>query len=471
MEYKEFLKTKEMNIHNKGYDIDISNINPILFEHQRFCVKRSIETGYHLIGASTGMGKTPIQLEIGDKLIKIKKKSALILAPLAIAKQTIKDGVEKFGYDVIRYNDKYKNDLKIHVSNYEQIDNIDLSKFDTILLDESSILKNPDGKLSKKLIKYFQNYTNNYTLSATPSPNKFNELGTQAEFLKVIKYNQFLAKFFTHDGGNTSEWIIREWAKKDFWKYISKWALIFSHPLDLGFNVPGYDLPKLYINQEIVKCPVKDGLIFNTGNVNATSYNAELRATQKLRLDRTIKIIKENGIDDNWFISINHNPDSKYLLNELNKLGISSFDVAGSGVTNEKGKFIRGEEIKADTLLDFANGKFQVLITKPKIAGFGMNFQKYCHKTIITGVDYSFEGAYQWIKRLHRFGQLKDVYVWQITTDTMQNTLNIYNKKNTKFETMQKEMSKAVCENVKTKDFLITDLYGDIKMEIPKWLK
>lgn len=461
MDYIEFLKTKEVKVSGSGYQIDESELNTLLFSHQKFCVKRAIEKGDYLIGASTGMGKTLIALEIADKLTKIKNKNSLILAPLAIVKQTKLES-EKFGYEILDAHNLIKGNHS-YITNYEKIDHLDLSKFDSILIDEGSILKNSEGKTSKYLRNIFQIYGNNFSLTATPSPNKFDELGCQAEFLKVIKHNQFLAKFFTHDGGDTSNWIIRGWAKKEFWRFVSKWGIIFSHPRDLGFEVEGYDLPKLNIKEIIINSPVKNNLLFNIGNINAMSYNQELRDTFDLRMNKTIEIVKSQ-IQDSWFVSINHNQEGLFLVKEFGKLGLTARDVAGSGVTDENGKFLQGEENKANALIDFANGKYQILISKDEIASFGLNFQKFCNNTIITGKDFGFERTFQWIKRIHRFGQKKEVNCYIITTDSMQNTIQIYNEKEHNHNLMQKEMSEAIIDNIMHTDLLIKEL--ETKQEI-----
>lgn len=457
--YIKHLEKKKTKIKKTGYDISESDINSKLFDHQKFSVKRSLNHGDHLIAAGTGLGKSLMQIETSRLLHEATKDRSIIIAPLAIVKQT-KLEAEKFNYDLCKYAD---------ITNYQQLKNIDLSKYKHVLLDESSILKNPDGKTSKLLIDSFKGYANNFSYSATPSPNTLQSFGTQAQFLKIIKYNQFLAKFFTHDGGDTQNWILREWAKKDFWQYLSQWSIVFSHPSDLGFDVDGYDLPELNLVEHVIKAPVKDGLLFNKGKVNATDFNRELRDTRELRLNKAVDLLKEK-IQESHFISIKHNEDGKILIDKLRSIGVEAYDVSGSGVMYPNGKMIKGEEEKANKLIEFAQGKYQVLITKDEIASFGLNFQKYCWNTIITAKDFSFESSYQWLKRVHRFGQKNKVNAHIITTDSMANTLDIYHRKEKLFNDTQKEMSKAIIENIKINDFLKTDLYGEKEMILPNFI-
>jgi hypothetical protein len=435
MEYSEFLKTKQKSHAISGFDVDESELNANLFPFQKFIVKRALKAGKYALFEDCGLGKTIQQLEWALQVYRCTNKPVLILAPLAVAGQTIKEG-EKFNIaKVVRASFEKENPhfAPIQIANYEQLENIDTSIFSGIVLDESSILKNFEGATKQLILERFANTPYKLACTATPSPNDPMELGNHSEFLDVMSRNQMLAMYFVHDGGETAKWRLKGHAVKSFYQFIGTWAIMLNKPQDIGFEMQGYALPKLNLIENKIITPNRDnGQLFNDVAISATNFNQELRATREQRLSEVIKLV-ESKPNENFIIWIKQNEEGEYLR----KLIPGSIEVKGND-TNEW---------KESKLLGFANNEFRVLITKTKIASFGMNYQN-CRNQIFASLDFSFEGLYQAIRRSYRFGQKEEVNIYLITTDTMANVIQSINTKQKQFELMQNEMEKAVNINL-----------------------
>jgi len=439
-EYQKFLESKIKSHTESGFDISEKKLNPMLFDFQKFIVKKCLKAGKFAIFADCGLGKTPMQLEWANQISKKEKKPVLILTPLAVSLQTIGEGV-KFNIAVQKYDG---SDFPIQICNYEQLDNIDCGKFAGVVLDESSILKNFTGETKKKLIEYF--YKTKYKLccTATPSPNDINEIGNHSEFLSVMPANNMRMRWFVRDEG-MNNYRLKNHSVKDFYGWIGSWAACLRSPADMGFNADNFILPQLNIVENKIQIPVKDntGKLFNDNSVNATSFNAELRITILPRLEKVKEIIESNK-DENFIIWIKQNEEG----DKIKSLIPDSVEVRGNETTEKK-------ETK---LLDFAKDKFKILVTKSKIAQFGMNFQN-CNNQIFASLDFSFEQLYQSIRRSYRFGQKKEVNIYLITTDTMENVVASIKKKEIEFKNMQHLMTsntkllnkKSEVKNMKSK--------------------
>lgn len=431
--YNEFLETKKTQKIVSGFQVEDADLNPILFDFQKYCVKRALEVGKFALFEDCGLGKTIQQLEWADKVSKYTQRPVLILAPLAVISQTIEEA-NKFGYSVSEY-DNEDCDNGLFISNYDNLENIDASLFGGVVLDESSILKNFAGKTRTALIEAFQNTPYKLACTATPSPNDTTEICNHAEFLNVMSRTEMLAMYFVHDGGSTSDWRLKGHAKQSFWDFVSTWAVMLNKPSDIGFDDAGYNLPPLKVIEEMVITPKKNnGLLFNESAVSATEYHKELRATYQLRLDRVAEIV--NKSDENFIIWIGHDEEGKYLRSLLP----DAIEVKGSD----------SKEYKKDKLLGFGRGEFRILITKLKIAQFGLNYQN-CHNQIYASLDFSFEATYQGIRRSYRFGQTEQVNIYLVTTDTMANVKDSFENKQRAFKEMQASMTEAMNRNIKNK--------------------
>lgn len=437
MDYSEFLAKKHKSVIQSGFEINESQLNPMLFYFQKFTVKRALKAGKYAIFADTGQGKTPMQLDIANQVLKYTNSPVLILAPLAVTGQTIEQG-SKFGIEVLRHSSMsaYKNE--IYITNYEQIDNIECEHFSCVCLDESSILKNESGQYRNILIEKFKNIPYKFCFSATPSPNDPMELGNHAEFLDVMSYNEMLAMYFVHDAGETQKWRLKGHAIERFYEFVSSWAIMYSHPKDIGFDMPGFDLPPLEIIERQVKTPIPKGLLFSGLAVNATDYNSSLRNTENERIEQTISIIQyEIPKGEPIIIWTKQNEEAKNIYNQLTQLGYNCRNVQGSDSIEKKER----------DLLGFAHNEFQILITKQSIASQGLNYQN-CAYQIFNSIDFSFEGSYQSIRRSWRFGQKRKVTCFMVTTDRMINVIKIQQDKHISFKNMQHQMTLAVNKNI-----------------------
>ena len=453
MEYKEFLQKKHKTHILSGFDIDEKQLNDLMFPFQKFIVKRALKAGKYAVFADCGLGKTLMQLEWASQVVKQTGDSVLILAPLAVTGQTIKEG-DKFGIPIYRYSTDANNMAGIYIINYEQLENIDTSVFSGIVLDESSILKNFEGETKKHIIDSFKNTPYKLACTATPSPNDPMELGNHSEFLDVMSRNEMLAMYFVHDGGETAKWRLKGHAIKSFYQFVGTWAIMLNKPQDIGFTMDGYNLPSLnLIERQIITSKRDNGSLFNDTAISATNFNSELRLTKKERLDEVVRIVNSKP-NENFIIWIKQNEEGEMLK----KLLPDAIEVKGSD-TNEW---------KEKKLLGFANNEFKILITKTKIASFGMNYQN-CRNQIFASLDFSFEGLYQAIRRSYRFGQKEEVNIYLITTDTMANVNHSINRKQKQFEIMQDEMSKAINENLNGN--LMSESVFDITEEKNDWYK
>jgi DNA modification methylase len=447
-DYLEFLESKKKSITISGFDIDESELNKSMFDFQKFIVKRALKAGKYAIFADCGLGKTLMQLEWANKVNQQTNKPVLILAPLAVAGQTVKEGA-KFHIDICRYD---CSNAPIQITNYEQLENIDCSIFSGIVLDESSILKNFEGATKKLILDLFENTPYKLACTATPSPNDPMELGNHSEFLDVMSRNEMLAMYFVHDGGETAKWRLKGHATKLFYQFIGTWAIMLNKPQDIGFKMEGYNLPSLNLIEKQIKTPKRDnGSLFNDAIISATNFNAELRLTKKERLDEVVRIVNSRP-DENFIIWIKQNEEGEMLK----KLLPDSVEVKGAD----------SNEWKEKHLLGFANNEFRILISKTKIASFGMNYQN-CRNQIFASLDFSFEGLYQAIRRSYRFGQKNEVNIYLITTDTMSNVKQSIDNKQKQFELMQDEMSHAINANLNNQ--LMTNATLDTTEEKNDW--
>lgn len=446
--YNEFLQSKQKAHVFSGFDIDEKDLNKKMFPFQKFITKRALKAGKYAIFADCGLGKTLMQLEWAHKVNQHTGKPVLILAPLAVSGQTIKEG-KKFHIDICKYDG---SNSPIQITNYEQLENIDCSIFSGIVLDESSILKNFEGATKKLILDLFSNTPYKLACTATPSPNDPMELGNHSEFLDVMSRNEMLAMYFVHDGGETAKWRLKGHATKLFYQFIGTWAIMLNKPSDIGFDMMGYDLPKLNLIEKQIVTPKRDnGFLFNDAIISATNFNAELRLTKKERLDEVVKIVNSRP-DENFIIWIKQNEEGE----QLKKMLPEAIEVKGSD----------SNQWKEDHLLGFAENKFRILISKTKIASFGMNYQN-CRNQIFASLDFSFEGLYQAIRRSYRFGQTNEVNIFLITTDTMANVKQSIDNKQKQFEIMQDEMSHAINANLTGKKLNTADY--DIEEEKNQW--
>lgn len=422
MDYHDFIKTKQKKFIPTGFKRELP-ICEKLFDHQKAIVDWALIRGRAAIFANTGLGKTAMQCEWARHVAAHEVKPVLIVAPLAVSKQTIREA-GKFGITVQKISegdDIYRN--CIYITNYEQLHKFDLSDFSGIVLDESSILKNRDGKTRNDIIERSQSVPFRLSCTATPSPNDYMELGNQAEFLGVMPMSEMLAMFFTHDGGDTAKWRLKGHGAVKFWEWMATWAVTIRKPSDLGFSDDGYDLPPLKIHEHIVSDTNSEGDLF----VHVAQGLNERRQAKKATLTERVEAISTlcNESDEQWLIWCHTNDESAELTKAIN----GAVEVKGSD----------SDDHKESSMMGFTSGDVRVLVTKPSIAGFGMNWQQ-CHNMGFVGLDDSYEQMYQAIRRCWRFGQDQEVNCHIVTSESLGAIKANIERKEKQMEEMQNSM-------------------------------
>lgn len=422
-DYAKFLSDKAMFDEPSGLP-NPPKISGNLFDFQGDIVRWSLRRGRSAIFADCGLGKTAMQLEWAKHV----PGDVLILAPLAVAAQTVREG-KKFGIPVNRCQSQADVKKGINIANYERLEGFDASKFTGVVLDESSILKSYDGKTRTLIIESFARTPYRLAATATPSPNDYMELGNHAEFLGVMTREEMLAMFFVHDGGETQKWRIKGHAEKDFWKWVCSWAVMVRKPSDLGYDDGKFKLPTLHMHEHTVRATnAAEGELFAMPAATLKERIGARRATIADRVKNTANRV--NTSKESWIVWCNLNSESEMLR----KLIPDSVEVKGSDSPEHKEK----------SMIDFADGKIRVLVSKSSIAGYGMNFQS-CPNMDFVGLTDSFEDFYQAVRRCWRFGQKKPVHVHMVCADTEGAVLQNIKRK----EHDAAEMAARMVENMK----------------------
>jgi len=451
MEYKEFLDTKRKTFIESGFELNESDLNKDLKDFQKYGIKTALFKGRFAFFFDCGLGKTFSQLEWAKQVVNHTNNPVLILAPLAIVEQTIREGI-KFGIEIEKYNFEsppLKGSSAIVICNYDQLKNIECSIFSGIVLDESSILKGRDGKISSLILESFKSTPYKLACTATPSPNDHMELGQHSEFLGGMSYLEMLAMFFVHDGGETSKWRLRKHAKDAFWKYVSSWSMAIDTPSSLGFCNKGYVLPEIEYIEHIIKVDNLSENLFGDVAVSATDLHKDLNRSFDLRLEKAIEIV--NSLDKQCIVWGLKNNETDLISKRL----VNSINVQGSDSPEYKAKHLNG----------FANNEFKTLVTKTSIASFGMNYQQ-CDTMVFMSYDFKFEAFYQAVRRCYRFGQKNKVTVHILIPESQTNVRNtILEKEKQHFERI-KEMAKYSSEsNYKTAKSKVKIMNKEIKTE------
>jgi superfamily II DNA or RNA helicase len=461
MNYGKFLSAKARVVRPVGFKIADEDISDRLYGFQRDIVRWACRLGRAAIFADCGMGKTLQQLE-WSRLVCVKTKGAvLVLAPLAVAKQTIREA-ERFGIAAryLRHDDGLPG---IVVANYEMLQHFDVSRFAGIVLDESSILKAYDGKTRTQIIESFRATPYRLACTATPAPNDFMELGNHAEFLGVMSRPEMLATFFVHDGGDTSEWRIKGHAEKHFWKWVCGWAVMVRRPSDIGHDDRSFILPPLSIHQQVAnvdhRAAWSSGTLFAMDAQSLHERRAARRGTLEERARQCVELVATEP-NDQWLIWCDLNAEGDALEHAIR----GSVQVAGADSPDDKER----------AFVDFAEGKLRVLISKPSIAGFGLNFQS-CSRMIFCGLSDSYEQFYQAVRRCWRFGQTRPVSVHIVTAETERAVVDNIQRKERDLERMQagmvEHMRDEMRANLRATKRQTVDYKPKAEMRVPSWLR
>ena len=432
MNYKEFLESKRHSIGNAGFEPVY--IPEMAFDFQREIIKRATLKGRMAVFADTGLGKTLIQLSLAQNVVKHTKGKVLILTPLAVAFQFILEA-EKMGIDDIEYSKDGNHTRSIVICNYERLHYFNKEDFKGVVLDESSILKNFEGKIKNEVTGFVKKIPYRFLSTATPSPNDFIELGTSSEALGYMGYTDMLGKFFKNNNNSIDpkhageKWYLKPHAEKDFFSWVNQWAIMVKMPSDLGFSDEKYILPELNINTHKIK---NKSLLSVNGqiqmfNKKAKGFNEvrhEVKQTIKERCEKAVELAK--GKTSVYWCNLNE--ESK-LIKELDREAV---EIIGSQTMEKK------EQI----LLDFAQGKIKRIITKAKMTGMGLNWQHCQHSVFFP--TYSYEQYYQSIRRFWRFGQKKDVTIDMVISDGQESVLESLQVKTRKARELHENLVKDV---------------------------
>jgi superfamily II DNA or RNA helicase len=454
MNYQDFLEKKRHSIGDFGFEANY--IPDIAFDFQKHIIEKAVKKGRMAIFADTGLGKTLIQISIANNIVKHTNGKVLILTPLAVAFQFIIEA-EKLGIDDIEYSKDGKHTKKIVICNYERLHYFNSKDFEGVICDESSILKNFEGKIKSQVTEFVKKIKYRYLSTATPSPNDFIELGTSSEALGYMGYMDMLGKFFKNNqndtGGNHNigeKFYLKPHAEIDFFAWVNQWSIMVKMPSDLGFSNERYNLPKLITNRHIVKnMSMVDAYgqiqMFTPIAKTMTEVRHEQNQTEFKRCEKAIELA--NGKTSVYWC--NTNQESTYLK-EMDKEAI---EIIGSQSIDKK------EEI----LLAFANGEIKRLITKAKMTSMGLNWQ-HCNHTVFFPT-WSYEQYYQAIRRFWRFGQSNDVVCDLVISDGQTRVLEALQQKTQKAIELYENLTKNVNQSFehKTKEF-------DKQIILPKFL-
>ncbi len=446
MDYLEFLENKKHSIGDFGFKANY--IPDMAFDFQKAIIEKAVSKGRMAIFADTGLGKTLMQVAIAQNIVNHTNGKVLILTPLAVAFQFILEA-EKLGITDIEYSKDGTHTKSIVICNYERLHYFNKEEFQGVILDESSILKNFDGKIKNQVTSFVKKIPFRFLSTATPSPNDFIELGTSSEALGYMGYMDMLTKFFKNNMASIAKqsknigekYYLKPHAEKSFFAWVNQWSMMVKMPSDLGFDNTRYELPKLITNKHIVenKCTVDvDGQIKMFTFV-AKSFR-EIRHEQKVTLeDRCIKAV-ELAKDKTSVYWVNLNDESSLIK----KLDPEAVEITGSMTIDKK------EQI----LMDFANGKIKRLITKAKMTGMGLNWQHCNHSVFFP--TYSYEQYYQAIRRFWRFGQKNNVVIDLVISDGQTRVLEALQQKTEKaiqlYENLTKNVNSVYSETIKQFD-------------------
>jgi superfamily II DNA or RNA helicase len=467
--YFDFLKSKRPVIEKTGFDVAPDQMNPALFLYQRDIVRWALQLGRAALFLECGMGKTFIQLVWAFFVALHTGKPTLLLAPLAVAHQTVLEA-KKFGLEAqyVKRPEDIDSNVSIIITNYERLHLFDASRFGGVVLDESSILKNLGGKTFWQLVRTFEKHTFKLACTATPAPNDFVEFSNHSTFLGVMHFKEVLARWFTGDQKLARSAILKKHAEPDWWRWLTSWAVSLSRPGDLGqeYEMAGFDLPplnihehRLGVSQATIDRTWQGGMLLPDTNPNSTTLHKVKRESLDDRVSRAIEIVEGLSDDEPCILWC----DTNYEADALRAAFPNAVEVRGSDSVDRK-----------ETVLNaFSDGNERLLITKPEIAGFGLNWQ-HCASMVFVGVSFSFERTYQALRRSYRFGQTREVNAHMIYAETEGNVMNILKEKQKAFTVMQEKMNAAIAEHGLFRDDqnpALTSALGRVPIEIPPWLK
>ena len=453
-EYRAFIASRAVATDRHGFDPQ--PINGAAKTHQRAVLDFALNKGRSAAFLDTGLGKSFIELEFARQCAEETGKPSLILTPLAVAGQMVREG-QKFGIDARQIREQSEIGSGVMVANYERLGKLDPDAFGAVVLDESSILKSYAGRTRAMIQDAFEMTRFKLAATATPSPNDHTELGNHAEFLGVMRQQEMLSKWFINDTSTASqEWRLKGHAQDDFWRWVASWARCATLPSDLGGDDTGYVLPEIDRHiHEVAADRMENaapGLMFRIPQMSATSFHEEKRLTLRQRCERAAELADHGKPVTVWCET---NDESAALA----KMVPGAIEVHGSLDPDEKER----------RLLGFASGDYRAMVTKPKLAGFGLNFQ-HCAHAVFASISFSYEQHYQAVRRSHRFGQSQIVRNDVVISDTEASIWNVINEKSAKHDEMKRRMAEAM-RQAQTEGARRVVYDRPLELAFPEWIK
>jgi len=455
--YQNFLASKQVAVQPSGFTPD--SLSDDLFEFQSDIDRWALERGRAAIFADCGLGKTPMQLVWAENVARKLNRPVLIHAPLAVSKQTEREG-KKFGIKCkVVASDIEIRKPGVYVTNYEKMRHFDASRFGGVVLDESSILKSFNGATRNLLIDRYHDTPMKLACTATPAPNDFMELGNHSEFFGVLSRTEMLSTFFVHDGGDTAKWRLKGHAEEEYWKWICQWAVMIRKPSDLGYSDAGFDLPPLNLHHVTVRGKnAMEGFLFPVEAQTLQERRDARRGSLADRVSACAELV--NASTEPWLIWCDLNAEGDALTKAIP----GSVQVAGADKDADK----------ESRMMGFSDQEFRVLISKPSICGYGMNWQ-HCPNVAFVGLSDSYEMFYQAIRRCWRFGQTKPVNAYIITCEQEGAVVKNIERKEADAMRMAREMVKHMSvyntEAIHKQTTRTADIYSaGQRMQLPSFL-
>ena len=453
-EYRAFIASRAVATDRHGFDPQ--PINGAAKTHQRAVLDFALNKGRSAAFLDTGLGKSFIELEFARQCVEETGKPSLILTPLAVAGQMVREG-QKFGIDARQIREQSEVGAGVMVVNYERLAKMDPESFGAVVLDESSILKSYAGRTRAMIQDAFDAMPYKMAATATPSPNDHTELGNHAEFLGVMRQQEMLSKWFINDTSTASqEWRLKGHAVEDFWRWVASWARCATMPSDLGGDDTGYVLPEIDRRIHEVAADrmesIAPGMMFRVPQMSATSFHEEKRLTLRQRCEKAAELADHDKPVTVWCET---NDESDMLA----KIVPGAIEVHGSLDADEKER----------RLLGFVAGEYRAIVTKPKLAGFGVNWQ-HCAHAVFASVSFSYEQHYQAVRRSHRFGQSERVRNDIVISDTEASIWNVINEKSAKHDEMKRRMAAAM-KHAQTEGARRVVYDRPLDLAFPEWIK
>ena len=452
-EYRAFIARRAVTTERAGFEP--KPINPMAKAHQIAALDFALNRGKSAAFLDTGLGKSFIELEFARQCAEETGKPSLILTPLAVAGQMVREG-QKFGINARQIREQSDVGAGVMVANYERLPKLDPDSFGAVVLDESSILKSYAGQTRARIQDAFRDTSYKLAATATPSPNDHTELGNHAEFLGIMRQQEMLSKWFINDTSTASQdWRLKGHAQEDFWQWVASWSRCATLPSDLGGDDTGYVLPEIDRRiHEVAADRTEDtqGLLFRIPEMSATSFHHEKRLTLRQRCERAAELATHDKPVTVWC----ETNEESALLAEL----------------IPDAREVRGDmdaDRKEELLLGFADGDFRVIVTKPKLAGFGVNWQ-HCAHAVFASISFSYEQHYQAVRRSHRFGQTERVRNDIVISDTERSIWDVINVKGSKHDEMKRRMSDAMRKAQSTAQTRVK-YDRPLDLAFPAWLK